>query len=163
VTAHVLAPSGVTNASFVHTAPTALAYVFPSTGRSGWSSGDLATVSGGAGWHMSVHDVLNVMGTFRRGGSIMSPAKAQQLLDNMFGIDQVINATDSAGHPIGKLYNKNGSWGDGAGDIEQCVAYYMPDDVEVAVFVNSSIAASPATAGGSLRGLVRAAYVNSVH
>lgn len=62
----------------------ALAYSFPTPGT-GWNSGDLSTMSGAAGWHMSVDQVLNVMGTFRRTRKIMAARKAQSMLDNMFG------------------------------------------------------------------------------
>ena len=51
---------------------------------------------------MSVNELLNVMGCFRREGTIMSPAAAQTMLDNSFGID----LTESTS--LGTLYNKNG-------------------------------------------------------
>ena len=101
---HVFAPAGVSGPTLGHASADALAYSFPVNGD-GWNSGDLATVSGGAGWHMSVDDLLDVMGTFRRKGTIMSKTHAQTLLDNGFGID-VKQST-----PLGTLYNKNGRWG----------------------------------------------------
>ena len=117
-----------------HPAPDALAYGFP-TG-SGWNSGDLATYSGGAGWHLSVSDLLDIMGTLRRAGSIMPATAAQAMLDDYFGID-VIAAT-----PLGKLYNKNGLWQSGSNPnakIEQTLAYFLPLDMELVVFANSPI------------------------
>src|SRR5262249_9469998 len=71
-------------------------------------------------WHMSVDELLNVMGAFRRQGTILSPAQAQTMLDNGFGVD-VANAT-----PLGTRYNKNGLWQDGAGHTEQNLAYFRP-------------------------------------
>ena len=71
----------------------------------GWNSGDLRTMSGGAGRHMSADDLLEVMGTFRRKGSIVSVAAAQGMLDNGFGIDLSMLT------PLGTLYNKGGLWG----------------------------------------------------
>jgi CubicO group peptidase (beta-lactamase class C family) len=136
VHANVFAPSGVTGPTLTHPGPDALAYNFPVSGN-GWNSGDLSSVSGGAGWHMSVDEMLNVMGTFRRKGTIMSTAQAQTLLDDMFGID-VRMAT-----PLGTLYNKNGLWGDGSGQVEQSLAYFLPENMELVLLTNSPVG-SPA-------------------
>ena len=131
----VFAPAGVTTASLDHPAAGVLAYKFPvSTG--GWNSGNLESVSGGAGWHVSVDQLLDVMGTFRRGGSIMSRTAAQTMLDNGFGIDLVGIST-----PAGKLYNKNGLWHDGGANsrTEQSLAYFLPEDMELVVLTNSPV------------------------
>ena len=72
VASEVFAPSEVTGPDFTHDAADALAYNFPVTGN-GWDSGDLTSMAGGAGWHMSVDELLQVMATFRRGGTIVSP------------------------------------------------------------------------------------------
>src|SRR3569833_1514708 len=53
VNAHVFAPAGVSGPSLDHPNPDALAYNFPVNGN-GWNSGNLASMSGGAGWHASV-------------------------------------------------------------------------------------------------------------
>lgn len=100
VAQHLFQPAGVSGPTLNHPNPDALAYEFPA--GAGWNSGDLTTESGGAGWHMSVDDLLNVMGCFRRQGTIMSPAAAQAMLDDGFGID-LTQSTD-----LGTLYNKNG-------------------------------------------------------
>jgi len=76
---HVFSPAGVSGPGLDHPNPDALAYTFPVTGK-GWNSGDLSTVSGGAGWHISADELLNVMGTFRRKGTIMTTAQAQTML-----------------------------------------------------------------------------------
>jgi hypothetical protein len=128
----VFKPSGVGGATLDHPAANALAYTFPVAGN-GWNSGDLASVSGGAGWHMSVNQLLSVMGTFRRKGTIMSNAKAQAMLDAGFGIDVVGMNT-----PAGKLYNKNGLWQD-AGRVEQSLAYFLPESMELVVLANSPV------------------------
>jgi hypothetical protein len=129
---HVFAPAGVTGPSLDHPGPDALAYTFP-VGGNGWNSGNLASVSGGAGWHASVDDLLTVMGTFRRAGSIMTKAQAQTMLDSGFGID-LIQST-----PLGTLYNKNGLWQDGGGHVEQSLAYFLPQDMELVVLANSPV------------------------
>jgi CubicO group peptidase (beta-lactamase class C family) len=131
----VFAPAGVTNATLDHPNGSALAYNVP-TVSAGWNSGNLMTVSGGAGWHISVNDLLKVMGTFRRKGTIMSTTKAQKLLDNGFGVDVVQNT------PAGMLYNKNGLWQNGSGPlarVEQSLAYFLPEDMELVVLANSPV------------------------
>jgi CubicO group peptidase (beta-lactamase class C family) len=148
----VFTPAGVANVDFAPANPNALAYVFPNSGAKGWNSGDLASVAGGAAWRLSTKELLNVMGTIRRKNSIIPADKAQYILDNYFGIDQAIDT------PAGKIYNKNGAWGTGDGKTEQCVAYFLPNNTEVVVFVNSKIGAQ----NFSLRGLVKDVYLNSL-
>src|SRR5262249_41888392 len=128
---HVFKPAGVTGPTLNHPSPDALAYNFPVDGG-GWDSGDLSSMSGGAGWHMSPDDYLSVMGAFRRKGTIMSNKQAQAMLDNGFGIDVIM------GTPLGTLYNKNGSWSKD-GHQEQSLAYFLPDDMELVVLANSPI------------------------
>jgi hypothetical protein len=82
---------------------------------------------------MSVDDLLNVMGCFRRKGTIMSPAAAQSMLDAGFGID----LTESTS--LGTLYNKNGLWQSGSSQTEQSLAYFLPRDMELVVLANSPI------------------------
>jgi hypothetical protein len=62
-------------------------------------------------WSASVYpnrpagqDLLDIMGTFRRKGTIMSTTQAQTMLDEGFGIDVRMST------PLGMLYNKNGAW-----------------------------------------------------
>ncbi len=129
---HVFKPAGVSGPSLDHPAPDALAYGFPVSGN-GWNSGDLSSVMGGAGWHMSVDDLLNIMGTFRRKGTIMSLPQAQTMLDNGFGIDVHIST------PLGSLYNKNGEWGNSSGQVEQSLAYFLPQNMELVVLANSPV------------------------
>ena len=102
-------------------------------GINGWNSGDLASMSGGAGWHLSVDDLLDVMGAFRRKGTIMTVKQAQTMLDDGFGID-VRTST-----PLGTLYNKNGAWGDAGGHVEQSLAYFLPQNMELVVLANSPV------------------------
>ena len=131
VAQHLFQPAGVSGPTLTHPNPDALAYNFPP--GAGWNSGDLTADSGGTSWHMSVNDLLDVMGCFRRQGTIMSPAAAQTMLDNSFGID-LINSTN-----LGTLYNKNGLWQSGAGQTEQSLAYFLPRDMELVVLANSPI------------------------
>ena len=133
VAQNLFQPAGVSGPTLTHPDPDALAYAFPV--GAGWNSGDLTSDSGGTGWHMSVNDLLNVMGCFRRQGTIMSPAAAQAMLDNSFGID-LIESTS-----LGTLYNKNGLWQSGSLQTEQSLTYFLPRDMELVVLANSPIGA----------------------
>lgn len=151
---NVFTPAGVSKVGFAPVAalPRALAYEYLKTPAKGWDSGNLASMAGGAGWRLSVGELLRVMDHVRRRNTILPKAKTQYMLDNNFGIDQIIDT------PAGKTYNKNGLWRSN-GRTEQCVAFFMPDNIEVAVFVNSKIGSGD---GFSLRGIVQDAYVNSL-
>jgi hypothetical protein len=150
----VFTPAGVPNADFVPLAstPNALAYPFPYGNKKGWNSCDLRTVSGGAGWRLSVKELLSIMNHVRRKATIVSAQKAQYMLDNAFGPDQIITT------PAGTLYNKNGAWGTGDGRTEQCVAYFLPQGMELAALVDSPIGTSKL----DLRKIVTNAYANSL-
>jgi CubicO group peptidase (beta-lactamase class C family) len=143
-------PAGVSGPTFTHPNPDALAYAFPVGG--GWDSGDLTADAGGTSWHMSVNDLLDVMGCFRRQGTIMPSSAAQKMLDDGFGID----LTEST--QLGTLYNKNGLWQSGAKQTEQSLAYFLPHDMELVVFANSPIGAS----GQFFRDVVTNVYLNNI-
>ena len=149
----VLGPAGVTAAAFVPPVggPRALAYPFPSSNTKGWDSGNLSSVSGGAGWRVSPEDLLKIMHHARRKNTIVTAENTQEMLDASLGIDQ-IQATAA-----GTLYNKNGAWGNGVG-TEQCVAHFFPDDMECVLYVNSPIGSE----GFSLRNLVHDAFVGAL-
>jgi CubicO group peptidase (beta-lactamase class C family) len=151
--ANVFTPAGVSNVDFqpIPSTKNALAYKFPHNNNDGWNSGNLASVAGGAGWRLSTKELLNVMNHLRRRNTIISAEKAQYMLDNYFGIDQAI-AT-----PAGKIYNKNGLWRSDS-RTEQSVAYFLPNNMELVVFVNSPIG----TNGFSLRGIVKDTFINSL-
>lgn len=158
--AKVFTPAGVNNAGFepIPGGKNALAYKFPYGNTGGWNSGDLATVAGGAGWRLSTRELLNVMNYVRRKNTIIPAQKAQYMLDNYFGIDQAIDT------PAGKIYNKNGAWGSYCDannkncKTEQSVVYFLPNGMELVVFVNSPIGSD----GFSLRGIVKDAFINSL-
>jgi hypothetical protein len=150
VATKVFSPAGVGGPSLDHPGGSALAYSFPPL--AGWNSGNLMTVSGGAGWHISVNELLKVMGTFRRQGTIMSTTKAQNLLDSGFGVDVI---QDTA---AGRLYNKNGLWQDSSGilgRVEQSLAYFLPEDMELIVLANSPVGVP----GKFFRGVVSDIYL----
>lgn len=148
----IFTPAGVANAGFAplpSAVNSALAYSFPP--GNGWNSGDLQTVAGGAGWRLSIKELLDVMNHFRRKNTIIDSQKAQYMLDNSFGIN------GSKSTPAGTMYFRKGRWR-GNGKTEQCVAFFLPDNLEVVVLVNSPIGPS----GFSLRKLVGDVYENSL-
>ncbi len=134
---NVFGPSGVSDATPNHLNAYALAYPFPVDGQ-GWNSGDLRTMSGAAGWHMTVDDLLAIMRTFRRNNSIVQAARAQGMLDLTYGID--VQASTST--PMGYIYGKNGWWESNLGKVEQSFLFFMPQDMELVAFVNSPVGSS---------------------
>jgi CubicO group peptidase (beta-lactamase class C family) len=150
VAQYLFAPAGVVGPSFTHPAVDALAYAFPPGG--GWNSGDLTADAGGTSWHLSVEDLLDVMGCFRRQGTIMAAGAAQNMLDAGFGID-LIESTS-----LGTLYNKNGLWQSGSSQTEQSLAYFLPRDMELVVFANSPIGST----GAFFRDVVTNIYLDNI-
>jgi CubicO group peptidase (beta-lactamase class C family) len=144
---NVFALANVQGATLGHPSAAGLAYRGPMDNTAGWNSGDLSVLSGAAGWHLTVNDVLNVMSAFRRGRSILSPEAAQAMLDNGFGIDPLIYpVVDGQPFPAGELtvagemYCKNGRWYDSTAQNrreEQALAYFLPNDMELVIFANS--------------------------
>ncbi len=127
---NVFQPAGVNDATLAHPSTVALAYDAASTSP-GWDSGDLSAYSGCAGWHLSVDDLLNVMATYMRAGTIVSTPEALGTLVQELGID---NAQAS---PLGELYSKGGDDFDNAGHMEQAAAMFVPSvKIEAAAFVN---------------------------
>jgi hypothetical protein len=151
VATHVFAPSG-SAAHLVHEPGDALAYTFPPrSGEAGFDDGDLTTTSGSAGWHMSVNQLLDVIGTFRRAGTILTAAQAQRMLDDGLGIDWIQQTAIGVNY-----YAKYGLWEDGIGQAEQGILFYLPDDFELVMLVNSP------TTGRFLYTLVADAYDASI-
>ncbi len=143
----VFGPAGVSGPTMDHPSPNALGYSFPVSGA-GWDSGNLAAWIGGLGWHISCHQMLDIMSALRRKGTIMTTAQAQTMLDSGLGLDVVMWT------PAGTLYNKNGLWTDGI-RVEQALAYFLPEDMELVVLANSPIEQT----GYFFRGVVTDAYL----
>jgi len=142
VASYVFAPASVTGPGFTHEAADALAYKFSVGGVGvegpGWNSspsGELAHLAGADGYHMSVNELLRVMAAFRRGGTIVSTAQAQAMLDAGYGVNQPIVDTQ-----LGLAYHKIGTWYDNPGGRwEQGVAFFLPLNMELVVLVNSAV------------------------
>jgi CubicO group peptidase (beta-lactamase class C family) len=132
VATNVFEPSGVT-AHLVHQPGDALAYTYPAN-LTGWSDGDLTFLSGAGGWHMTANQYLDVMGAFRRGGTILTTSQAETMLEDSYGIDWTTDTTAGASY-----FAKNGDWPGPDGELEQTVAFFLPEDMELVVLVNSPV------------------------
>lgn len=150
VNTKILAPSGVAAMSPIPSGNAALAYA-SRTDDDGWNSGDVTTQLGGVGFRLSPNDVAKVLGSFRRGGKIVPEAVATAAIEGMLGLDKKVE-TDA-----GPIRCKKGGWGSN-GDAEKSIAYFMPGNVEVVLFVNSPIGADDA----SIRLTVDNAYISSL-
>ena len=140
--AKVFGPSGVVDATLDHPAGCALAYKGPDDTKHGWNSGSLQQSCGCDGWHLSVNDLLEVMGQFRRGNGILTQDEVQAMLDNGFGVDPLMGdqALPTAYPTLaGNLYCKPGDWANTNNQDEQSLAFFLPEDMELAVFVNSMV------------------------
>ena len=163
--AKVFQPSDVAGATLDHAPGCALAYRGPPVNIGpGWNSGNMAESCGCDGWHLSVNQLLNVMGEFRRGGGILMPADAQAMLDNGFGVDPFIDgvALPTAKTTLaGNMYCKPGDWRDPSDRDEQSLAYFLPDDMELVVFVNSRVDGQTG-ATNKFRRVVTQAYLDNL-
>jgi CubicO group peptidase (beta-lactamase class C family) len=131
----VFAPSGVAARAFEHPADGALAYAAPPDPNPGWNSQDLQPACAAVGWHLSVNELQRVLATFRRSGRIMSPARAEAMLEGGFGIDLGWPIES----PMGPIYAKGGFWGDDKGRIEQTNAIMLPRRMELVILANSPL------------------------
>ena len=161
----VFQPSGVVGATLDHPPASALAYRGPGDSELGWSSGNLRESCGCDGWHLSVNQLLDVMSEFRRSGGILTPAAAQAMLDNGFGVDPFINGEalpTALTTPAGNVYCKPGDWSDYPKDQdEQSLAFFLPEDMELAVLVNSMVAGQNGSTN-NFREVVKQAYLNNL-
>ena len=140
----VFAPSNVGGATLVAQPNFALAYGGDPTDMAlGWDSGgNLAPSCGCDGWHLSVNQLLDVMGEFRRGGGILPSVDAQAMLDHGIGVDPLTTnlapLPAALSTPAGNVYCKPGDWHNNGQDL-QTLAYFLPEDMELVVFVNSTV------------------------
>jgi CubicO group peptidase (beta-lactamase class C family) len=150
---NVFAPSQA-EGHLIYEAGDALAYAYPPFQISGGGiDGNLFYTLGAAGWHMSVDQLLNVMGTVRRSNTILTPQQAQAMLDNKFGIDWIASSA------AGSFYIKNGAWNFN-GQSEQGLLFFLPQDMEMVVFANSNVTSNPANQ--SLVSMVGNAYTDNL-
>jgi hypothetical protein len=166
--AKVFQPAGVGRATLDHPPGCALAYRGPPVDIGpGWNSGNLRESCGCDGWHLSVKELLDVMVEFRRGGSILTPDDAQHMLDNGFGVDPLCgnSALPAALTTLaGNVYCKPGDWRDSPNPPardEQSLAFFLPQDMELAVFVNSMVDGQTGETN-KFRKVVKKAFLDSL-
>jgi CubicO group peptidase (beta-lactamase class C family) len=98
---------------------------------------DVVSDAGSSGWHLSIGELARLLNEFRRGGSMMSPRRAEQLLSDLYGLD---GADDTRAGPV---YRKNGRYNDGGSNTMDTAIYLMPKGVELSIFVNSGPGSGP--------------------
>jgi len=160
---NVFAPAGVNGPTLDNTNNSARAYAW-NDNESGWDSSEtvegqpggtaLFGQAGGVAWHMSPDELLDVVGEFRRGGSIVSPSRAREVFDASYGLNSPVNGRAS---PAGRFYFKPGYWRRG-NQVEQALVMILPEQIEVTIFVSSMIGPNDA----SLQGLGQTLYLNNV-
>jgi hypothetical protein len=104
------------------------------------------------------------MGQFRRGNGILTQDEAQAMLNNGFGVDPLMgDQALPAAFPTlaGNLYCKPGNWNNTDNQDEQSLAFFLPQDMELAVFVNSMVDGQTGSTN-LFRELVKQAYVDSL-
>jgi CubicO group peptidase (beta-lactamase class C family) len=167
VQTRIFQPSGVSGVTLDHPAAAGLAYKEPGDGEHGWNSGNLEEICGAGGWHLSVNQLLDVMGEFRRGGNIVPAEAAQAMLVNGFGVDPLVNPpytnpiTFGLHTPVGEVYCKPGTWYDGIGREEQALVYFLPQDMELAILANSEVAGTDPSQL-ALRHIVMQTYLDNL-
>jgi len=168
--AKVFRPSGVVGATLDHQPACALAYHGPDDTECGWNSGNMEENCGCDGWHLSVNQLLDVMGEFRRGGGILTPAAAQAMLDHGFGVDPLTTSSAplpaALPTPAGNVYCKPGDWHNTNDSPpprdEQNLAFFLPEDMELAVFVNSTVGGHTGENDSHFRSLVLQTYLDNL-
>lgn len=151
---NVLAPSGVRGPTIAPLSDDALAYTLPP--GAGWESDSPRTLwymTATSGWHFSADELLQIMATFRRGGTIVDPDAARRMLEAGVGIDA------SWSTAAGRMHAKNGYWEEPASGCEQALAMFLPGDMELVVLVNSRLAAGSSP---SLQGAMAAVLQRSL-
>jgi hypothetical protein len=161
----VFEPSGVVGATLNHPSGGALAYWGNGDTVPSWNSGNLQESCGCDGWHLSANQLLDVMGEFRRGGGILTPTAAQAMLDNGFGVDPLINGValpTAFPTAAGSLYCKPGDWTGPENQDEQTLAYFLPQDMELVVLVNSTVDGQTGADNDHFRTLVTQIYLDNL-
>jgi hypothetical protein len=137
---HVFVPASIAPREFDAPENAAKAYVSPPMAP-GASIVDGPGASGQSGWHLSIGELVRLLGAFRA-GSMMPRRRGRELLSNMYGLDGPLSTRAGAVYYKGGRKLSNGRGMDSA-------IYLMPREVDFAVFVNSW----DGTSGGFLEGI----------
>ena len=128
---YVFAPASINPRGFTPEDNAANAYAYPPKAP-GASHVDIADGPGGSGqsgWHLSIGELVRLLDRFRA-GAMMARWRAEQLLSNMYGLDQPLITK------AGPVYRKGGRKVNGKRGMDSAICL-MPDDVNFAIFVNS--------------------------
>ncbi len=116
--------------NFVADVDAAKAYATPPV-PPGAPTGDVSAGAGSTGWHLSIGELTRLLSEIRRGNSILSQTQLNDLLSNRYGLGV---AEDTI---AGTVYGKGGRTLIGMNQGMDSAIYLMPNDLELAVFVNS--------------------------
>jgi Beta-lactamase len=134
VTHNVFVPS-FTQASLQPQALDSLAYP-NDLAQAGWAA-DASPSAGTAGWWLSVDEIMNIMNTYWQSNAIVPRSVARRALSDGFGLDGMQNWQVFLNRQ--DCFMKGGYWSDGMGRTQQCIVAFAPQDIELAVFVNSPV------------------------
>jgi len=150
----------------------------------GWvSDSDMSPWAGTSGWHLSAREVAKVADAARQGKIVAQPL-AQEMLEEKLGLDSPEGGVpalsldgfdrDASGPVLlpSPLYYKRGVWGfdpdpsscgpgcanDGNETRHNSLLWFLPDDMELVVLLNSDAGNPPYDDIGAL---VQKAYMNS--
>jgi len=125
---YVFAPANINPREFKEDANAAKAYATPPTAP-GQPTNDGPGDSGPSGWRLNIGELVRLLDEFRA-GSMMESWRAQQVLSNMYGLDNPLTTR------AGPVYYKGGRKLVGMQGMDSAI-YLMPGDVDFAIFVNS--------------------------
>jgi hypothetical protein len=121
VNAAVFVPASINPREFKAEDIAAKGYGTPAAAPGSRVENDVAN-AGASGWHLSVGELIKLLGEFRHGGSIMAPWRAERLLSNLYGLDSPEIATKA-----GPVYRKGGRWFSATGQTMDSAIYLMPN------------------------------------
>ncbi len=138
-------PANIAPRNFVADVDAAKGYGTPPI-PPGTPSGDATAGAGSTGWHLTIGELTRLIDAVRRGKSILSQKEFGRVLASLYGLDAA-ETTDA-----GLVYRKGGRTLFGTNQGMDSAIYIMPNDLELAIFVNSvppSPPAPPAPAPGA--------------
>lgn len=142
---YLFTPSGVSNALCTPTdsrSTATLMYNETATSTAGDANGDWKSICGGGGYYLSSYEVAKVMAYVFHTEDILTKAKQQEMLDNLYGLDGNDSPATNRGQAYGKggaLYNDlNGNQtADNPDQGLQTLVMKFPSGVELVFYINA--------------------------
>ncbi len=158
----VFAIAGLPTIGFSPAAGGVTAKAYASKANENGRDGDWSTNAGGIGFYMSVSQVLKTVNAFRN--NLIVPSTAANPNRALYMLDNSLGNNGSLASPIGKVYFRKGEWLSG-GKLEQTVLFCLPNNINIAVFVNSptSYFTKDGYINGHISGLIYPAILASIH